>query len=124
MPAETMTKPPEVTILTPREHQYLWLISQGHAPKQAFRIMGTGSAPSVATRIKRKLGARTMEHAVFLAVMQERIGEHPNCGTLDGYREHYARDDKDPCRACRRAFTEYAERNDGPVLKKIMLTEP
>ncbi len=110
--------------LSPREHQYLWLISQGHTPRQAFQVMGTGSAPSVATRVKKKLGAHTMEHAVFIGAMSDLLGPHMHCGTLDGYREHQGRGDKDPCRACRRAFTEYAERQSTPVLKKVTLTEP
>lgn len=110
--------------LTAREHRYLWLISQGHTPREAFRVMGTGSSPSVATRIKAKLSARTMEHAVFIACGLKLIGEHPNCGTLDGYREHYGRGDAEPCAACRREFTEYAERQKAPVLARVVLTEP
>lgn len=123
MPAELEIKPTSFP-LTAREHEYLWLISQGHTPKQAFVLMGCGQSPSTAMRIKRKLGAHTMEHAVFLAVSRDLIGEHPRCGTLDGYREHYRRGDKDPCRACRRAFSEYADRQEAPVLKAVTLTEP
>jgi DNA-binding NarL/FixJ family response regulator len=73
-------------------------------------------------RIKDKLKAKTMEHAVFLACQADLIGEHRECGTLDGYRAHQVRDD-DPCRACRRAFTEYAERQEAPVLRRAVLTE-
>jgi DNA-binding CsgD family transcriptional regulator len=113
-----------LTALSHREHQYLWLVSQGHTPRQAFQVMGTGSAPSVATRIKKKLSARTMEHAVFIGVMSDLLGPFMYCGTLDGYREHQSRGDTDPCRACRRAFTEYAERQQTPVLKKVILTDP
>lgn len=115
---------PALTALSHREHQYLWLVSQGHTPRQAFQVMGTGSAPSVATRIKKKLNARTMEHAIFIGAMSDLIGPFMHCGTLDGYREHQGRGDTDPCRACRRAFTEYAERQQTPVLRKVILTEP
>lgn len=114
---------PVLTRLSHREHQYLWLVSQGHTPRQAFQVMGTGSAPSVATRIKKKLNARTMEHAIFIGAMSDLLGPFMHCGTLDGYREHHGRGDTDPCRACRRAFTEYAERQQTPVLKKVVLTE-
>ena len=123
---------PDLPHLTPtgvplsrREHEYLWLISQGHTFSQAFAIIGVSPQPSTVTRIKGKLGAHTMEHAVFLAVTLDLIGAQPRCGTLDGYRDHYGRlGDRDPCRACRRAFTEYAERQEAPVLKAVPLTEP
>jgi DNA-binding CsgD family transcriptional regulator len=120
-PARPKTAAP---LLTYREHQYLWLISQGHTPQQAFQVMGTGSSPSVAMRVKHKLHAATMEHAVFLACHGDLLGPHMDCGTLDGFRQHQGRGDLDPCRACRRAFAEYAERQNAPVLKKIVLTEP
>lgn len=111
-------------ILTPREHCYLWYLSQGYTPRQIWPLMGCGSSPSTATRVKDKLAARTMEHAVFLACQQALIGEHRECGTLDGYRAHRGRGDHDPCPACRRAFTEYAERHEVPVLTKVILTDP
>jgi len=123
MTTETEIVPHITPVLTTREHQYLWLLSQGHEPKAAFQIMGTGSSPSVATRIKKKLGARTMEQAVFLACQRDLIGLGMDCGTLDGYRQHQRNGDKDPCRACRRAFMEYAERQNTPVLRRVQLSE-
>lgn len=124
MPPSSDTKPVDFRPLTTREHRYLWLISQGHTPRETFQLMGTGSSPSLATRVKNKLQARTMEHAVFLAVSHDLIGPGMHCGTLDGYREHQSRGDREPCRACRRAFSEYAERQGTPVLQKVRLTEP
>lgn len=114
---------PMTVLLTPREHRYLWFLSQGYTPRQIWPLMNCGSSPSTATRIKDKLRARTMEHAVFLACQQDLIGDHCECGTLEGYRAHQGRGDLDPCRACRRAFAEYAERHNGPTLKKVTLTE-
>lgn len=124
MPALRSLKPSGIP-LSRREHEYLWLISQGHTYTQAFAVLGVSPQPSTPGRVKAKLGAHTMEHAVFLACQQALIGEHPLCGTLDGYRDHYTRwKDKEPCRACRRAFAEYAERQETPVLKPVPLTEP
>lgn len=111
------------TPLSSRERKYLWFISQGYTPRQVWALLGSGPSPSVATRVKEKLGARTMEHAVFLACDRAVLGPHLECGTLGGYIAHHSHLRDDPCRACRRAFADYAERN-GSIVAKVLLTEP
>lgn len=100
--------------LTAREHRYLWLIAQGNTPREAFVAMGLKSSPSIDTRIRHKLKARRIEHAIFIASQLDLIGPREECGTVHGYRRHHGMHEE-PCRACRKWYIGYTERMGGPV---------
>lgn len=109
--------------LTAREHRYLWLMANGFTPKQAQEILNTVSTPALSTRIRRKIGARTMEQAVFLACQLDLLGPFEDCGTLKGYQGHVGRAE-DPCRACRRKYSELTDRSGRAPLRPDRLTLP
>lgn len=110
--------------LTRREHRFLWFITQGYTPEQAGTLMKISGTASVGSRMRDKLGARTNAHAVALAYQREMVGPYEDCGSEHGYRSHTGRHE-DACRACRRAHTEYVERNvGGPAYARhVQLTE-
>lgn len=117
--------PNDLPQLTPAQRRYLWLRATGSTDGEARQIMKTGPhAYSIATHMKEHMGAKTIEHAVFLACQLDMIGEREECGTMPGIRRHQnAREDL--CRACRRLNAEYAEaENKGyydrpPVLSAV-----
>ena len=128
MPMELTTTPeaeprPKV-FLTSREHHYLWLMAQGYTPReaQAPELLDTSSTPSISSRVREKLNARTMEQAVYLACQLDLLGPNVECGSLRGYRLHRGRTE-DACRACLRAFQEYCLRNDTVTIRRVVLTE-
>jgi DNA-binding CsgD family transcriptional regulator len=112
----------ERVYFTAREHKYLWLMAQGYTPRQAQPILGTTSTPSLSTRVRDKLGALTMEQAIYLACQRDLLGPYEECGSMRGYRAHRGRHE-DPCRACHREFLEYTERNETIIVKRVDLSE-
>ncbi len=113
-----------VNPLSAREHQYLWYLSQGYTPREAFIELKVKSSPSLDTRIRFKLKARRIEHAIFIACQLDLIGPRIECGTVHGYRRHHGMHEE-PCRACRKWYIGYTERMGGPitVLRAPKLTE-
>lgn len=97
--------------LSPREHTFLWLIANGHTSAEAGQILKTKAVYELSTRVRTKLSVRTLAHAAYRAGELDIIGPHEACGTMAGYRAHHGRHDDEPCRACRRVFAEYCERN-------------
>lgn len=108
MPIDAETT--SVPHLSPREHTFLWLIANGHTSAEAGQVLRTKAVYELSTRIRTKLRARTLAHAAYRAGELDMIGPHESCGTMTGYRAHHGRHDE-PCRACRRVFAEYCERN-------------
>lgn len=118
----------QIPPLTPREHQFLWLMSQGFTPSKAAPELGISPhlTRCLGTRVRAKMGAATNAHAVALAYRADMLGEYLECGSERGYRTHLARnEDASECRACRRAHAEYVERNEGMPrhFKQIAFTE-
>jgi DNA-binding CsgD family transcriptional regulator len=122
MPSDNETTPDDPVFFTPSERRYLWLLSQGHTTAETQRLMGINRNPTLGTRIREKLGTLTTAQALFLAGERGLIGPRLECGTPQGYRHHKALGE-DPCRACRREFSEYCERHSTPVLAQVTLTE-
>lgn len=108
--------------LTRRERKYLWLMAQGYTPSEAKVILRISATPSLCTRVRDKLGATTMENAIYLACQRDLLGPHEECGTMQGYRAHRGRHE-DACRACHREYLEYSERQGTSIVKKVDLTE-
>lgn len=117
MSREPIQLPAEVDPLSPREHAYLWYICQGYVPREAFRLMGSGSSPSVNTRVCEKLRARRIEQAIYIACQLELIGPYLECGTQAGYRAHHGRHEE-ACGACRKWHTGFMERT-GKVASRL-----
>lgn len=114
--------------LTPREHLFLWLMAQGYTPSKAASEIGITPhlTRCLGTRVRAKMGALTNAHAVALAYQRDMLGEYLECGSERGYRAHVGRsEDPSGCRACRRAHTEYVERNEElpRYFKQIKFTE-
>lgn len=114
----------DVPHLSPRERTFLWLVAHGATSTEAGEILGTKAVNEISTRIRRKLNARTLAHAAYLARDMEMIGPHENCGLVAGYRSHLGRHE-DACPACRRAFIAYTERHENAMCRaRPVLTEP
>lgn len=120
----TMETLPPIPYFTPAERRYLWLLSQGHTTAETQRAMGINRTPTLGTRLREKLEARTTAHALFKAGDLGLVGPHELCGTMPGYRRHHGRHE-DACRACRRALADFTERTGGMhPFRRASLTEP
>lgn len=94
--------------LSPLQHHFLWLRATGHGTIESQQILGTSATFSISARIKVKLQANDLLHAVFIASQNDLIGPLKDCGTMRGVRHHrWAHEDL--CRACLRANGEEIE---------------
>lgn len=64
------TNPAASKTLSEREHEYLRRLAAGQSGKQAYSemLVGKKTAEEYSFEIRRKLGARTTEHAVAIAL--------------------------------------------------------
>lgn len=110
--------------LTPNEHRYLWLLSQGHTTAQTQRIMGINRNPTLGMHLREKLGAVTTAQALYFAALTGLVGPYELCGTMRGYRHHHGLHEE-ACGACRAALIEFTERTGGmSPFRPAQLTEP
>jgi DNA-binding CsgD family transcriptional regulator len=113
-----VTARPSGTELTRIEHLMLWHAAHGHTYASMARSLGytRQSAANIGVRIVRKLGAANITNAVYLAVSNNLIGTHPDCGDRAAYLRHL-RSKEPPCRACKNANATHAVAQRAGLLK-------
>ena len=90
-----------VPSLTPHQREYLERLARGETAQQIakdWHYEQSGSR-SIATRIRKKLGAKTNTHAVFIAVQLKILDPSRRHGDHAGFAAHryYG---EEPCKAC------------------------
>lgn len=83
-------------------------VLRGAAAGQTYAVIGRQlglnekSIAKIAFRAARKLGARNITNAVWVATLTGVIGRYPDCGDRAAYLRHLRRKET-PCPACRAA---------------------